>query len=276
MQGPRGTGGATTHVMEGPICAGCGSPGATKRCSRCRSVYFCDEDCLGAGWKKHKKVCKALATSAAAAAKGAGKEDGRTHVMQHASEGKDPDGPAGGDAKDNSKNVGGVGEDGGENKSETATGGRCDALQAMMQDESFDINTTECGPNRRSPLDFALGHGDEPIDEEAVKMVLAVLCVDTNATDKWGETFLRDQCAWGRSRNVVLLLADARVDPNLTAVNGATPLYSAANLSRDRCVELLSTLPHAPTRSSLFLRTHSRPNPSPSMESTKPGPSKES
>ena len=36
-----------------------------------------------------------------------------------------------------------------------------------------------------------------------------------------------------------LLLADARVDPNLTEVDGRTPLYTAANLGKDRCVELL-------------------------------------
>ena len=38
-------------------------------------------------------------------------------TLEHEPEGKDPDGPAGGDATDNSKGVGGAGEDGGENKS---------------------------------------------------------------------------------------------------------------------------------------------------------------
>ena len=86
-------------MMERYICAGCGSPGAMNKCSRCRSVYFCGKECLHAGWKMHKKECKDLAAAAAAAAggKGGGEGEGRTQVTEHAPEGKDPDGPAGGD-----------------------------------------------------------------------------------------------------------------------------------------------------------------------------------
>ena len=60
--------------VVGYICAGCGSPGATKRCTRCRSVHFCDKECLRAGWKTHKKACKALAVAADAAGNGGGGE----------------------------------------------------------------------------------------------------------------------------------------------------------------------------------------------------------
>ena len=48
-------------------------------------------------------------------------------------------------------------------------------LQAMMKNATFDINTTACGPNRMCTLQFALGgKDDEPIDEKAMKLVLAV------------------------------------------------------------------------------------------------------
>ena len=87
------------------------------KCSRCRSVHFCDEECFRAGWKTHKKECKALA-AAAATKKGGGGGGATTQVSAHASEGKDPDGPATGDAKDSSKDAGGAGEGGGGNRSD--------------------------------------------------------------------------------------------------------------------------------------------------------------
>ena len=128
-----------------------------------------------------------------------------THVMEHAPEEKDPDGPAGGS-----------GEKGGD-VAEPPT-----ALQFRMKDEGFDITETRCGPNGWYPLQVALCVENEPIDEEAVKLVLGVPGVDSNAPNSRGQTLLYLQCAYGRSRNVELLLADARVDPNQTTVDGWT------------------------------------------------------
>ena len=52
------------------------------------------------------------------------------------------------------------------------------------------------------------------------------------------------QCADGRSRNVELLLADARVNVNQADEDGDTPVNIAANMGRDRCLELLLADPH--------------------------------
>ena len=39
-------------------CLGCPSKNATKKCSKCKSVYFCDKKCQEKCWKVHKKHCK--------------------------------------------------------------------------------------------------------------------------------------------------------------------------------------------------------------------------
>ena len=85
--------------------------------------------------------------------------------MEHAPEGKDPDGPVGG----------GGGKSGDVAEPTATTNERCDTLRAMMKDASFDINTTGCGRYNECALFFALGGEGEPIDEEAVKLVLFVL-----------------------------------------------------------------------------------------------------
>jgi hypothetical protein len=85
----------------------------------------------------------------------------------------------------------------------------------MMKDEGFDINKTGCGPYGRTPLSFALGvDDDDPIDEDAVKLVLAVPGLEFKVTETGGFTHLLMQCGYGRSRNIEFLLADARDDPN--------------------------------------------------------------
>jgi hypothetical protein len=39
-------------------CDNCSKEGASKRCSKCRSVFYCDRDCQISGWKGgHKKIC---------------------------------------------------------------------------------------------------------------------------------------------------------------------------------------------------------------------------
>ena len=47
-------------------CGGCGCLGMTegKLCSRCHAVTFCGQECLKAGWRRHKAVCKFLGAAA--------------------------------------------------------------------------------------------------------------------------------------------------------------------------------------------------------------------
>jgi hypothetical protein len=39
-------------------CFNCGNDNATKKCNRCKSVWFCSKECQLAKWKEHKKDCK--------------------------------------------------------------------------------------------------------------------------------------------------------------------------------------------------------------------------
>jgi len=38
-------------------CFNCGIENATKKCAKCKSVWFCNKECQVIGWKKHKKDC---------------------------------------------------------------------------------------------------------------------------------------------------------------------------------------------------------------------------
>ena len=38
-------------------CFNCGNSNATKKCNRCKSVWFCNKECQLAKWKEHKKDC---------------------------------------------------------------------------------------------------------------------------------------------------------------------------------------------------------------------------
>ena len=164
-------------------------------------------------------------------------DSGGAAGRETAPEGKGPNGPgpvgAAAEGKDGWEGGGG---DAGE---WTATEARYDELEGMLQEDAFDINTTECGPEGWIALAFALGGNDEPHDEKAVKLVLGAPGVHVNVSDHLGRTVLLVQCHSGRSRNVELLLADPRVDVNQADSEGVSPLYAAAGLGRDRCVELL-------------------------------------
>mmetsp|Transcript_21835 Transcript_21835/g.35090 ORF Transcript_21835/g.35090 Transcript_21835/m.35090 type:complete len:488 (+) Transcript_21835:50-1513(+) len=46
-------------LMEAPLCAQCGHE-AEKRCSRCKSEWYCSRQCQVKAWKKHKKMCDAV------------------------------------------------------------------------------------------------------------------------------------------------------------------------------------------------------------------------
>jgi len=43
-------------ISEVPRCESCGNE-ASKRCSRCRRVWYCSRDCQVGHWKKHKSIC---------------------------------------------------------------------------------------------------------------------------------------------------------------------------------------------------------------------------
>jgi len=44
------------------LCVVCGTAGTpSRKCSVCRSVYYCGEECQQAHWREHKSVCKARA-----------------------------------------------------------------------------------------------------------------------------------------------------------------------------------------------------------------------
>lgn len=47
-----------SDAMNHRICRECGGK-TKKRCTRCKIVYFCSDECMRLGWKKyHKKECK--------------------------------------------------------------------------------------------------------------------------------------------------------------------------------------------------------------------------
>lgn len=40
------------------ICTKCGKTDANLQCSRCKSTFFCSEDCMNKFWDIHKEHCK--------------------------------------------------------------------------------------------------------------------------------------------------------------------------------------------------------------------------
>nr|XP_033786852.1 ankyrin repeat and MYND domain-containing protein 2 isoform X2 [Geotrypetes seraphini] len=46
--------------VDAEFCTTCGEKGAEKRCSVCKMVTYCDQNCQKVHWFTHKKVCKTL------------------------------------------------------------------------------------------------------------------------------------------------------------------------------------------------------------------------
>ncbi|KAM8966362.1 ankyrin repeat and MYND domain-containing protein 2 [Pelodytes ibericus] len=46
--------------MDAEFCTTCGEKGASKRCSVCKLVIYCDQNCQKLHWFTHKKICKTL------------------------------------------------------------------------------------------------------------------------------------------------------------------------------------------------------------------------
>jgi hypothetical protein len=128
------------------------SEAAKRKCAACKSLGYCSREHQRDDWKSHKKECKRItkARKAATASEGGAAGGGRDAA---ALEGKDAGGDGGGAA-------------------EQSTPPLHITLRALMEDDAFDINTTRCGPHGFWALEFVLGAEDEPIDEDAVKLVL--------------------------------------------------------------------------------------------------------
>lgn len=50
---------------NGQICITCGEDKATKKCSKCKAVQYCDRECQRLHWFMHKKACARLGVSPA-------------------------------------------------------------------------------------------------------------------------------------------------------------------------------------------------------------------
>lgn len=44
-------------VIVNAYCSSCKSTGSTKLCSKCKSVYYCSDECQKNHWDDHKKLC---------------------------------------------------------------------------------------------------------------------------------------------------------------------------------------------------------------------------
>ncbi|XP_070536032.1 ankyrin repeat and MYND domain-containing protein 2-like [Ptychodera flava] len=56
----QGINGSQSFTYEN-VCSACGEKNAEKKCSACKSVNYCDQNCQKLHWFTHKKVCKHFA-----------------------------------------------------------------------------------------------------------------------------------------------------------------------------------------------------------------------
>ena len=89
------------------------------------------------------------------------------------------------------------------------------------------------------PTHILVSHIHPTRHSKNVELLLADPRVDPNQADEEGVTPLFAAANYGRHKCVALLLADPQVDPNLARADGQTPLFAAAMESRARCLELL-------------------------------------
>ena len=183
------------------------SEAAKQKCAACKSLGYCSREHQRSDWKTHKKECQRIVMAEATASGEGAAGGGAPEAAPEGKEGKDTGGGDAGEVVEQPKPV-----------------ARHDTLRAMMEDDAFNINTTPCGPRGLCALFFAFGARDEPIDEDAVKLVLGTPGLNIHVAGPAGQTMLHVQCGWGRSRNVELLLADGRIDPNQCST---TPLHLA-------------------------------------------------
>ena len=251
---------------------------ATKRCTGCKVAFYCSPEHQRGHWKAHKPECrrrrgKTKAAEAAAPVMAAGAADraGTETVVEvdNAGEGgASSGGAAGGAANDGAgQQANGLEADkrevsffapegndpevrGGRDNhgcsyatEGTTTQDRYVALQVHMQllGDRFNSMTTPCGPRKKRSLEYALGVGnDEPFDKNAVNLVLGEEDMDPNVSNYTPPcTHVMRECIRGRYRNVELLLADGRIDPDQPSEAGFFPLYAAAQFGWPRCLKLL-------------------------------------
>jgi len=55
--------GHNTFADQTPYCDACGEENPTKKCSKCKTVQYCDRECQRLHWFAHKKVCAREATA---------------------------------------------------------------------------------------------------------------------------------------------------------------------------------------------------------------------
>ena len=218
--GDTGGGAAPEGKDAGETPQQCGLPScsaeATSDCSACKTMGYCGRRHQLEHWKAHKVMCRGGRKAKRVSAKG----DARAGAPGTAA-------PEGADAGEGSGSAAA-------RPVERTTSCRHKMLRGWMRVSPGEDFTAG------GALSYALSSIGESYDDAAVTLALSAPGLDVNRTHGAKRTTeLWSQSNWGRSRNVALLLADPRVDPNLASSNKETPLWIAADLGWDRCVDLL-------------------------------------